>query len=306
MGKKKKGQSWLIVIILLFVLVFVIAGSFFLLKDAKEKESALKATADNVQAILDSNTQMLYVVTDDVTAGTVLEMGVNVELQECITALPELLYITEEDLGKTLIVDLDAYTPIMINMVTEMDLESDVRELEIGVAALMLNQQINDYVDLRIVFPNGADYIVASKLKVKQLFLENSLFYTDMDEGEILTLSSAIVDAYTNTGTKLYLTKYVEPNLQEESKPNYPVSETTLALMASDPNIVAVAADTLNVAARQELIARLQLLDEDWMTAVADGFGIHDTAHATAFAAKQAEEALEDNATNGTQEVTNE
>lgn len=303
MGKKKKDQSWLIVIILLFVLVFVIAGSFFLLKDAKEKESALKAAADNVQAILDSNTQMLYVVTDDVTAGTVLEMGVNVELQECITALPELLYITEEDLGKTLIVDLDAYTPIMINMVTEMELESDVRELEIGVAALMLNQQINDYVDLRIVFPNGADYIVASKLKVKQLFLENSLFYTDMDEGEILTLSSAIVDAYTNTGTKLYLTKYVEPNLQEESKPNYPVSETTLALMASDPNIVAVAADTLNVAARQELIARLQLLDEDWMTAVADGFGIHDTAHATAFAAKQAEEALEDN---GTQEVTNE
>ena len=303
MGKKKKDQSWLIVIILLFVLVFVIAGSFFLLKDAKEKESALKAAADNVQAILDSNTQMLYVVTDDVTAGTVLEMGVNVELQECITALPELLYITEEDLGKTLIVDLDAYTPIMINMVTDANLEPDVRELEIGVAALMLNQQINDYVDLRIVFPNGADYIVASKLKVKQLFLENSLFYTDMDEGEILTLSSAIVDAYTNTGTKLYLTKYVEPNLQEESKPNYPVSETTLALMASDPNIVAVAADTLNVAARQELIARLQLLDEDWMTAVADGFGIHDTAHATAFAAKQAEEALEDN---GTQEVTNE
>lgn len=303
MGKKKKDQSWLIVIILLFVLVFVIAGSFFLLKDAKEKESTLKAAADNVQAILDSNTQMLYVVTDDVTAGTVLEMGVNVELQECITALPELLYITEEDLGKTLIVDLDAYTPIMINMVTDANLEPDVREIEIGVAALMLNQQINDYVDLRIVFPNGADYIVASKLKVKQLFLENSLFYTDMDEGEILTLSSAIVDAYTNTGTKLYLTKYVEPNLQEESKPNYPVSETTLALMASDPNIVAVAADTLNVAARQELIARLQLLDEDWMTAVADGFGIHDTAHATAFAAKQAGEALEDN---GTQEVTNE
>lgn len=291
MKKKKRGLFW--ILLLSFLLVIVLVVSVLLLKNLKDEVDTYKTLADETQLILDENTKYLYVAMDNLSQGTVLEEDVNVQIQENITGLPEEMYITEEDMGKTLVVDVQAYEPIMASMITEELITKDAREVEIGVATLMLNQQVNDYVDLRIQFPTGADYIIASKLKVNQFDMENSIFYTTLNEAEILTLSSATIDAYTTTGAKIYLTKYVESNMQEEAVPNYPVNETVLSLMSTDPNILEVARNTLNISAREELQGRLALLSEDWFKSVAEGNGVVDTAHASALAAQQAEATLE-------------
>lgn len=278
--KKKSGTKLLAIILVIFVLLVCVCG--FFLYQSKANEKNLKQQVADLEWEIESNRQFVYVATNDLTKGTVLEEGVNVEIQENVTALPIEFYMQETDLGKTLTVDVQAYEPIMASMLTAEAFTKDTRDYEIGVANLMVDQRENDYVDIRIMFPNGEDYIVCSKIKVKKLLLENSIFYANLNESEILTLASATIDAYTISGTKIYLTRYVESNLQEEAIPNYPVRDETLALMASDPNILEVAQETLNYEARRALEEKLATLSEEHLKSVVAGHGIVDTANATA------------------------
>lgn len=286
MKKKVKGTS--IIIILFVVLVAIIGVAAFLLVDNKKTIENYRNSIADMALEIEMNKQTVYVATDDLTKGTVIEEGVNVELQENVTALPSEFYISELDLGKTLLVDVSAYEPVMASMVTSEIITKDTREYEVGIANLMLDQQVNDYVDIRIMFPTGEDYIVCSKLKVKKLALEDCIFYTNLNENEILTLASATIDAYTITGTKIYLTRYVEDNLQEEAIPNYPVRSDTLSLIATDPNILEIAQQTLNYSARMAMEANLSKLTEEQLQSIADGHGIVDTAHNSAMVSQQA------------------
>lgn len=288
MNKKGKNLKIVSIFLVLFVLLFC-AALALLYYGKKQLDEKDKAMAD-LQAQIDSQKQFVYVAMTDLTAGTILQEGKNVTIQDCITALPDTFYITADDMGKMLVVNVDAWTPIMASMVTDETFEQDTRVVEVGVAQLMLDQQLNDFVDIRIMFPDGSDYIVIPKLRIKEMSLENNLFYANMDEDQIITLASATIDAFTVTGTKIYITKYVQANMQDESKPNYPVKPETLALMQTDPNILRRAQETLNAEARAELEYRLSQLTEDELAAVNAGHGLTDTAHNQAFVDKQNEE----------------
>lgn len=288
MKKKKKGTS--IIIALFIVLALLVGAAAYLLVEDRKVIDNYKANIEDLALEIEMNKQTVYVATDDLSKGTVIQEGVNVELQENVTALPSEFYISEFDLGKTLLVDVSAYEPIMASMVTSEIITKDTRECEIGIANLMLDQRVNDYVDIRIMFPTGEDYIVCSKLKVKKLALDDCIFYANLNENEILTLASATIDAYTITGTKIYVTRYVENNLQDEAIPNYPVRTDTLSLIASDPNILEIAQQTLNYNARLAMEAKLAGLTEEQLKSVADGHGIADTAHNKAMVATQAAE----------------
>lgn len=291
MKKKKSGVKILIVILMLFLVAIGVTG--WLLFDSKQKEKNISEELASLQLEVEMNKQFVYVATDDLKKGTVLEDGVNVEIQENVTALPYELYLQEEDLGKTLIVDVSAYEPVMASMVTDEVLTKDMREVEIGVANLMVDQQNLDYVDIRIMFPTGEDYIVIPKVKVNKLLLEDCIFYTNLNESEILTLASATIDAFTISGTKIYTTRYVESNLQDKAIPNYPVRDDILTLIATDPNVLEVAQQTLNYSARQVMEQKLSNLSEDYLKSVVAGHGIVDTANSSAQAERLAEEQLE-------------
>lgn len=308
MKKKKSGLK--IMSILLIIVVIVMAASLYFLYTARQNQKMLSDKIASLELEISNNKQYVYVAMDDLEKGTVLEENVNVELQENVTALPADLYLQEEDLGKTLVVDVSAYEPVMANMVTEEKITKDTREYEIGVANLMVDQQVGDYVDIRIMFPNGEDYIVIPKVKVKNLILENAMFYANLNESQILTLASATIDAYTISGTKIYTTRYVEENLQEEAIPNYPVRKDLVSLMATDPNILDVAQQTLNYTAREIMEAKLQSLSEEHFKSVVEGHGIVDTANASAMGQRISEEeaaAQQEMYVNGTDgEVQNE
>jgi len=281
MNKKSKNFKIISVFLIIFIILFLAA--LFVLVLGKKKMDEYEAQITDMSAQITANKQFVYVATEDLTAGAIVEEGVNVELQENVTALPADMYMQSEDLGKVLTVDAPAYMPIMVTMVTDEIFANDTREVEVGVATLMLDQACNDYVDIRVLFPDGSDYIVVPKVKIKSMSLENNLFYTNMEEDEIITLASATIDAYMVTGTKLYITRYVEQNLQEEAIANYPVRQETLLLMASDPNILKRAEETLNAQARAELEERLAMLSEEQLNAVNGGHGLTDVAHNQAF-----------------------
>lgn len=282
----KKGKNLKIVSVLLVLFILLFCGALALLYYGKKQlDEKDKAVAD-MQALIDSQKQFVYVAKTDLTAGTTLTED-NVVIQDCITALPAEMYITPDDLGKILVVPVDAWTPIMASMVTDETFEQDTRVVEVGVAHLMLDQQVNDYVDIRIMFPDGSDYVVIPKLRIKEMSLGNNLFYANMGEDQIITLASATIDAFTITGTKIYITKYVQANMQEESTPNYPVKAETLLLMQTDPNILRRAQETLNAEARAALEYRLSQLTEDELASINAGHGLTDTARNQAFVDKE-------------------
>lgn len=277
----KKSLKVITIVLVIFILLF--AASLFGLYTFKAKVDESQAKITELETEIEANKQFVYVAVDDLTAGTVIETGVNVVIQNCVTALPSSSYVSDLDDGKVLVVDVAANEPVMANMVTDEVFQNDTREIEVGVANLMLDQQTNDYVDIRILFPDGSDYTVIPKIKMKNLSLENNIFYTNMSSDQILTLSAATIDAYTITGTKIYITRYVQANQQEAAIPNYPVRQETLKLMSTDPNILTRAQETLNANARAELEARLALLTEEQLIAVNEGHGLTDTAHANAY-----------------------
>lgn len=270
------------------LLIVVAICAIFLMKN---KIDEYKKQANKLQSEIAANTQTVYVVRNDrfdadgnmigIKAGDIItDIGdnANVMLQTIYTGLDAGAYITAENIGDTALIDIKPEEPVMTNMVTKLEITQDMREYEISVADLMVDQQPNDYIDVRIMFPTGDDYLVLSKKQVKNLVLNSSLFYTHMSEEEILRLASATIDAYTITGTKIYVTRYVEGNIQQAGTPDYLVKQETLDRLAKDPNVLTLAQNTMNLQARMSLESRLASLTEEQLKAVNDGHGLTDTA----------------------------
>ena len=263
--------------IVVIVLLALIICSFF----EYSKIQDLKAANIMYQTELSNNQQTVYVATDLINAGDIVTdtgENANVEKQTVYTGFESYNYITESEMNTRAKVDIAAGVPVMYNMVTDVVVDNDTRDYEISVANLTTDQKENDVVDIRVIFPNGEDYVILSKKQITNLNLENCVFTSQLNEEEILRFASAIVDAYMTTGARIYTTRYVEENIQETSTPNYPVRETTIALINSDPNVVTKATETLNLEARLSLEQRLGTLTEDELDAVSEGFGLTDTA----------------------------
>lgn len=263
--------------IVVIVLLALIICSFF----EYSKIQDLKAANTMYQTELSNNQQTVYVATDLINVGDIVTdtgENANVEKQTVYTGLESYNYITESEMNTRAKVDIAAGVPVMYNMVTDVVVDNDTRDYEISVANLTTDQKENDVVDIRVIFPNGEDYVILSKKQITNLNLENCVFTSQLNEEEILRFASAIVDAYMTTGARIYTTRYVEENIQETSTPNYPVRETTIALINSDPNVVTKATETLNLEARLSLEQRLGTLTEDELDAVSEGFGLTDTA----------------------------
>ena len=274
---KRKKRNRMLIMIVVIVLLALIICSFF----EYSKIQDLKAANIMYQTELSNNQQTVYVATDLINAGDIVTdtgENANVEKQTVYTGLESYNYITESEMNTRAKVDIAAGVPVMYNMVTDVVVDNDTRDYEISVANLTTDQKENDVVDIRVIFPNGEDYVILSKKQITNLNLENCVFTSQLNEEEILRFASAIVDAYMTTGARIYTTRYVEENIQETSTPNYPVRETTIALINSDPNVVTKATETLNLEARLSLEQRLGTLTEDELDAVSEGFGLTDAA----------------------------
>lgn len=263
----------IVILLLIFSIAVIVLG--------KQSLDKYKAKITELQGEINANKQIVFVASDDIRRGERIDLETNVMTQEIYTGLDLSSYMSEEMLGSIATVDINAYEPIMANMVSPLTITEDTREYEIAVANIMVDQKDFDFVDLRIMFPNGEDYLLLSKKVVLNLKPESCIFDTYVNEDEALRMASAIVDAYTITGTKIYTTRYVEPNLQDEALPNYPVKAATLDLINSDPNITEKAAQTLNLSARLNLESRLKMLTPEQLEAVAAGHDIEDTAQSS-------------------------
>lgn len=126
---------------------------------------------------------------------------------------------------------------------TENKLTHDMRLHNFSYVELNGKIEKGDYVDVRISFNDGSDYIVLSKKKVKDVSVYSPLTETpnelwlEVSEEELLRMSSAAYDGATKENCRLYAVEYIS-ELQNEAYITYPVNQIVAALIESDPNIV--------------------------------------------------------------------
>ena len=149
-------------------------------------------------------------------------------------------------------VEMNANTVITPSLVVQSDevTTDDVRQQEYNMVVLPADLMTDDYVDIRLMLPNGQDFIVISKAKVNVPTNADGTYISDtirvnLREDEILSMSSAIVEAYGLDGAKLYATKYVEAGNQKPSSPTYTPNSSVTAQIQSNPNIVSLASEEL-------------------------------------------------------------
>lgn len=172
-------------------------------------------------------------------------------------------------IGKSAKIELQPGTPLMPSMLYEgAPIPKDLRVQEFHVIQLPSNLQTGQYIDVRINFPTGEDFVLLAKKKA--LELSGNVIWLEMNELDILRTSSAIIDAYLQ-GARLYALPYIEPGLQEAAVVNYPANPKVLDLMEHDPNLFEKATTELARQLRSTLDGNLKAMSESDKLRVTSG-----------------------------------
>jgi len=122
----------------------------------------------------------------------------------------------------------------------------DERIVEYNMIVLPSQLKNGDYIDVRLMLPDGTDFIVLSKKIVNQC--TTSAIWMNMSEYDMSLIENAVIDSYIVTGSKLYATIYKEPGMQEAATLTYVPTAACKELLKINPNVT--------TEAMQELINR--------------------------------------------------
>lgn len=114
---------------------------------------------------------------------------------------------------------------------------SSFRMGEYNMLILPTKLMAGEYIDIRLQLPTGEDFIVISKKYVEDT--DATTVWLKMSEEEILTLNSAIVEAYIMKGAKLYANTYIVAGEQDEAAVTYIPTKGVRDLISNDPNVIA-------------------------------------------------------------------
>lgn len=153
--------------------------------------------------------------------------------------------------GKRLRIGLKKGTVLAESFLYEGEQRSD--DLRVIPFSYIVSDYIekNQYVDVRIRYGNGMDFIIMAKKKILDVSVkdgENASgkdLFMQLSEEEQLRMSCAVVDAYQKKNCTIYAVRYID-EAQNAAIVNYPLSQEILQLMKEDPNIVQIAQKTLS------------------------------------------------------------
>ncbi len=117
-----------------------------------------------------------------------------------------------EAVGQTAKYNIAKNTTAVSGMFATKLVSQDTRVQEISSILLPIDIVEGDYVDIRITFPSGVEYIVLAQKQVQKIY--GTIIWLEMTEEEVLILNSAMVDSYLTEGTKLYAVRYADPTTQ--------------------------------------------------------------------------------------------
>lgn len=185
----------------------------------------------------------LFVLTRDVTAGEELIADmIRVQRVQSSENLSVVQSFTKEDLlGKRLKVSLTKGAVLSTDIVYEgAPVADDERWVELREIYLPQTLRENEFVDIRIAFPNGEDYLVAGRKRVYRMIRDDEgevlALQLRFSEEELLRYQAACVDTKTYEDTRLYAVQYTG-EFQPAAQVYYPVNRAVFRLLQWDPNI---------------------------------------------------------------------
>ena len=253
MQRQKRVSFLLGMLVMLIIAAIVIALLFMQLINLKKEQDAIVAAQRTV-----------YVVSEDVASGSGIQITAvegdtsripnvtqNVADSSVVpenAATPSDFYSDEsQSEARTDLVakiDLKAGTILTKDMLTTSSeqVTNDLRKQEYNMLSLPTDLADGDFVDVRIRFGNGQDYIVVAKKQVTIPEIAGApaegVISINLSEDETISMSSAIIETYQLQAVEMYVTRYTDPGMQVAATPTYPVSSEALNLMSSNPNIV--------------------------------------------------------------------
>lgn len=249
---------------IIIIAVIAIAGIIFAMFNVNKTIKTLNKENEVLQKEVDdynANLTTVYQVVTDVKANNSI-VSTDIEaVQTLAGSVPENVITDEDDLmNKMYKIDLDAFTYLTEDMIETEILTDDMRELDVVLDEVPIGIEEGDYVDIRIVFPEGQDFIVMTHKKI--VSMSNNVLKLIVGEDDFYSYESAKTDkSYYNT-TKLYAVRYVEAGLQSAAKDYYPVSLGVLKTRILDPNI-----DTKDYSETMKNREQLELQLTDWAVA---------------------------------------
>ncbi len=237
------------VIGLVIGIMIAVAVAFFFYQQVKQLKAEL------AEVISKQSTAPVAVGT--LESGKVLNYAEDLMMSQVQTTVPKEDMLTENDFSiidengnlieqeVTLKVTVPSGTIITKDMVAigEKVVSDDIRTVEYSMINLPSEVLDGDYIDIRLLFPGGQDYVILGKKKVEKC--TDTTVWIKQTEEEIMTLNNAIIDSYLAEGSKLYATRYTEPGIQKAAQQTYPVSNEVLDLIRQSPNIVTEAKNAL-------------------------------------------------------------
>ena len=247
MGKKRTIKAVFITLILTVLivglLVYFVGGNIIKEKDKKIADLGLQVS--NIKA---------YAFSRDIKAGSTITPGdlklisVTQESKSFGMYLEQGYYTGKEEqydqkgnvigyLDKVVPVDFyeDVYGRAVKNNVSENTVlldsllyeknsieKKDERTEEISDSFVQIPTDLNanDYIDIRIQYPDGQDYTVIVGKKVDSLGVDSEgnvtskSFFVKLTEEERMVYTSALVESFIQPGTRLYATRYINAATQ--------------------------------------------------------------------------------------------
>ncbi len=253
--KRREHNAFLIGIVIGLILVLIVGFILYkLYSDTKKAFDSYKAAQMAKEAVV-------VVAANDIKSGTKLTeedfeiQTVIVDMdtaENCFASIDEILFEDDkEDTNGTYELDVIARVDmpkgsiIMKNLVEDEDkaISDDTRVQEYSSIVLPSQLTVGDIIDIRLTMPNGQDYVVLSKKEV--LKTDATTVWFNVNEEEIQIMNSAMVEAWTITGTKFYAIKYVDAGMQKSATVTYQPTSEVANLIMSTPNVVEKAKDDL-------------------------------------------------------------
>jgi hypothetical protein len=248
-----KNKKLLVGILIgLIVLALVAVGTLQVLgfkKALAAKDGEIQQLKQTIQSIGQLTT--VYVVRAEVPAGKeIVETDlqpVTVPVSMASNAVTDLNTVK----GKYYKTSLTPGSLLLADLVMEDKLDPSMRLYDIVTDENPLGLKPGTYVDVRISMPFGEDFIAMSHKRVYAI--NNGILKLAVNEQDIHTYNSMLVDKILYPGTRIYAVEYLEPGSQQPASKYYPVSKNVLAIAEKDPNLLS--------AIEQDMIARRTQLE---------------------------------------------
>lgn len=268
-----------IIVIIMFILV-IAAGSFGTYhfyqenKNQIQQNQTLAQQNSQIQAQLNAIGSLVtvYEVSTKVYSGKEIRetdlVPVSVPASTCSTSS-----ITDKSqlVGKYYKIDIMPGTILSSDMLMdEKEETAKIYSRELTFDSLPVSTVVGDYIDIRMILPNGEEYVVLSHEQIMRLYDTTVTLHISEEENAILNSVFADIGSY-NGFVLVYMTKYLEPGKDTDTIAFYPVQNDMENFILFNPNIT----DTtrcINKTLRDHIDEVLLLYTDSRNQSVASGF----------------------------------